>query len=237
MKNVGILLIAAIVFTSCSKEEPTHDQVNLRINISEFSINSFDFNDLKSSGYNSFDHFTHLYDGGTLYIKSEHGMEITYTTGDTSLDGSSISLAPGKYTIYGASNSDASPMGSSVMQYEVPGQDVYITYDSKTLDISLMPTCALVLVADTSYQLSNAYIKDNGMGKMWDLYTSAGLYYSYFLPYEGYNIILTRMDNSNFNLHTKDLKYGFIYKIAVLEPTQQSIKLDAYFEGEETIVW
>lgn len=95
--------------------------MNLKVNISGFSISSDDFSTLKSSGISVFDDFHHAFDGGTLYIKSEDGTEFTFNSGEGSLDGSSIDLSPGKYTVYGKSNSEPSPKGSQNMQYEVHG--------------------------------------------------------------------------------------------------------------------
>lgn len=236
MKKIGLLVLALAILSACNKEK-TDPQVELKVNISGFSVSADDFGALKSTGGTVFDDFMHVFAPGKLYLKTEDGTEFTFSSGENSLDGASITLAPGKYTIYGASFEHPTPMGSKHMLYEIPGQDVYIYHDTKTLDLEVEPTCALVLVADSYASLSKAYLQKYFHNEMWNLYAKGIFYYSYFLPDEDYYLNLVRKDENEFTLPTKDLKYGYVYKIEVHEPTQQTVELHPYFEDGETIVW
>lgn len=233
MRKIGFLLTALIIIASCNTEDQ-NPEVNLKVNISGFSITADEFGARKASSI--FDSFDHVYASGILHFKSEDGMEYMFSSGEHSLDGASITLVPGKYTVYGESSILASPMGTSAMTYQVPSQDVYIYSDTKSLDLMVEPTCGLALVADNYTQLSGAYVKD-GYGSSWDLYTMSNYYYTYFLPEEGYFLHLVKHDDTDLNLPTKDLKYGYMYKIEVSETNGLDINLDAYFEDGETITW
>ena len=234
MKKIGLFIVSLAILAGCSKDQPLAE-VSFKVNISGFDISTDDFSSLKSGG-SVFDDFNHVYAGGILYFKSEDGTEYMFSSGENSLDGTTITLVPGKYTIWGES-APPSPQGGPAMLYMVESQDVYITGSTTYIDLYVKPTCALALVADDHYQLKEAQLKMSGYDLYWDLFSMGIFYYTYFLPEEGYYLNLVKHDDTELTLPTKDLDYGYIYKIEVTESDGIEINLSSNFEEGESIVW
>jgi hypothetical protein len=234
MKNLIITLLL-VLLAGCTKTE--NSPVEVTINISGFNITIDEFSTLKGITEDEFSGFQHYYLAGILTFSSPSGAVYTFSTNLNSIDGFKVTLSPGTYQLSGSSNS-GSYAGTSGMSFTIPSQEIIVGEITTSIDITVTPTCGLILVADQNSLIGTAIIRPELPPPSWPFFKDGNFYYTYFQPKNSHYAHLTKKDATYLTMNTVLLKVGYIYKIEVTDGTTgTSFNLNSIFEDAETIVW
>lgn len=152
-----ILLLSFFVF--CDRQERQVPDVTFTINIQGFSLETEEFNDLKSVNQDIFNGFIHKYSPGILIFTAIDGTEFSFNTGSTTINNFRITLPAGEYSLSGMAQSGGN-LSEDAISFLIPMQDVTIEELTTEIDINVTPSCMLVIIADEDSLVEKAYVEN-----------------------------------------------------------------------------
>ncbi len=224
-------LLILFLLGQCSKEEhPT--EVTFTIRISGFIIETDDFGGLKSASEDPFDGFTHKFAEGKISFTDSEG--VVYTFGEGPIDGMPITLPVGEYTLTGEAGSPFDN-GNHTLSFLIEEQQATISESTTLINITVTPTCALILVYDEFDLVASAYMNEPENS----FYTDGLYYYIYFLPKEGWEAHILKTDGAELVLSVSTfLPVGHLVKVIVTESgTSMGVDLTPVFSESNPVSW
>lgn len=226
-----------ITLTNCQKKDmsPTTnpaEMVSFKFNVSAFTIKDATFKGLSDDSiFNTFKYW-YPFNSDSVIFTAKDGTVYHPLTGNwyQSIDQESFTLPIGEYTLSG--NSGSRDIYGQDMSFELLSQKITITADTKTVPITLTPTCYLILVADPYYVIDWSGDHPTGLMKLmtpgnvlWvasmrDGYRNTNLTYLY--NWEGWMednaLVFYRKDGTRIKIDVTAFQWGHIYKIFVNKP-------------------
>jgi len=236
MKKLIFPFIILVILTGCTKEE-TPPEVTFTLSITGFNITTSDFGALKSNQADVFDSFSHKYSGGELHFEAPSGAIYVFDTNGQNMEGFAITLPVGTYTLSGHGGI-ADSRGTNAMTFNIPEQDVIINESTTSIDMTVSPTCALLLVADQSGLIDQAYIKRPNLDGTWNFATDGIFLFKYILPASTHVAYIKKTNLSELRINTGTLQVGYVYKVEVTDAEGNMIlNFIPEMTDAETIVW
>lgn len=236
MKKLNLLLLV-IIALGCSKKDDPKPEVTFSINISGFNITTDDFGSLKSTQADIFSDFDHKFSGGELIFRAPSGAIYNFNTNGISIDGFKITLPLGTYQLSGNGGSP-SYGGGPKMAFSIPSQGIVIGASTISIDVTIAPECALILVADQLNLLEEAYIAPVPSPPSYPFFQDGIYLYTYFEPRSQFWANIIKKDATKLTMDTGNLKKGYVYKIEVTDgEAGMGIDLNPEFVDAEIVVW
>ena len=145
----------------------------------------------------------------------------------------SMTLPVGTYTLTGSGSARAILEGNSEMVLEINSQTIEITESTTSINVTVTPLVALILVADEDQLINECYISSTSNS----LVTEGVLRYAYVVN-GGKNVTITKNDGVRLDISLLYIQIGHIYCITVTDAgTTQTIDLNTNFVVEDLVTW
>jgi len=232
MKKVLLLItMIATIFMSCEKNEVSTEPVTFKLKVSDFTSDAIP---MKSTSV-AYTDFKHKYKGADVTFTNSDGQTWQFNT-TTNLEDFSISLPTGTYTVSGQS-SRAMPFPQTGASYVIPVQEIIVTNDTETVNITVTSTCTLILIENSAKQLYRNYIRNRSTGADADFIKDDTFNYGYIEANDNTFIYLSKVSGESFTMETSELEIGFVYYIVVTKTKVTGVTLTNDFQLWGTITW